>query len=48
MENPGKMLRSPLRWIGGKFQLREQIIKLIPPHECYCEVFSVAAWVLFG
>ncbi len=42
------MLRSPLRWVGGKFRVRDQIIALFPPHTCYVEVFSGAAWVLFG
>lgn len=42
------MLRSPLRWVGGKYRVREKIIALFPPHTCYVEVFSGAAWVLFG
>ncbi len=42
------MVRSPIRWLGGKFRLREQIVRLMPPHECYVEVFSGAAWVLFA
>lgn len=40
--------RSPLSWIGGKSLLAEKIIPLIPEdHQCYCEVFGGAAWVLF-
>lgn len=42
------MLRSPLRWVGGKFRVRDAILKFFPPHECYVEVFSGAAWLLFG
>lgn len=42
------MLRSPLRWVGGKFRVRDQIIEKFPPHKCYVELFSGAAWVLFG
>ena len=39
--------RSFTAWIGGKSQLARQIIGLMPPHHCYCEVFAGAAWVLF-
>src|SRR5216684_1901162 len=42
------MLRSPLRWVGGKYRVREKIIAKFPPHVCYVELFSGAAWVLFG
>ena len=42
------MLNSPLRWVGGKSRLRKFIIPIIPPHTCYVEPFSGAAWVLFG
>lgn len=42
------MQRSPLRWIGGKSRGRKFIIPLIPEHQTYVEVFSGAAWVLFG
>jgi DNA adenine methylase len=41
------MLRSPLRWVGGKYRVREKIIAKFPPHVCYVELFSGAAWVLF-
>ena len=46
--NEYKMLNSPIKWVGGKSRLRKQIIELIPPHTCYVEPFSGAAWVLFG
>jgi DNA adenine methylase len=39
---------SPFRWVGGKSRLRKQIIDLLPEHTCYLELFSGAAWVLFG
>lgn len=42
------MVRSPLRWVGGKYRVREKIIARFPPHVCYVELFSGAAWVLFG
>ena len=42
------MLHSPLRWVGGKYRVRDKIIALFPAHTCYVEVFSGAAWVLFG
>lgn len=42
------MLNSPIKWVGGKSRLRKTIIELIPEHTCYVEVFSGAAWVLFG
>ena len=43
-----KQLRSPIKWVGGKYKLRNKIIELIPPHSCYVEVFGGAGWVLFG
>lgn len=42
------MLNSPLSWMGGKYKLRKEIIRLIPEHKGYIEVFGGAAWVLFG
>lgn len=42
------MLRSPLAWAGGKSRLRAEIVKRIPPHVCYVELFAGAAWVLLG
>lgn len=43
-----KMINSPFKWVGGKSRLRKQIISLLPKHTCYVELFSGAAWVLFG
>jgi DNA adenine methylase len=42
------MLNSPLRWVGGKSRVREQILSQFPAHECYVELFSGASWILFG
>ena len=42
------MIRSPFKWVGGKSKLRNTIISMLPPHECYVEVFAGAAWVLLG
>jgi DNA adenine methylase len=33
--------------MGGKSLLTKKIITKIPEHDCYCEVFSGAAWLLF-
>lgn len=42
-------MKSFIPWIGGKSQLRKQIIPLISKDtERYIEVFGGAAWVLFG
>jgi len=42
------MLNSPFKWVGGKSRLRKAIVDLLPAHTCYVELFSGAAWVLFG
>ena len=42
------MIRSPIKWVGGKSKIRNTIIGMLPPHTCYVEVFAGAAWVLFG
>jgi DNA adenine methylase len=42
------ILKSPFKWVGGKFRLRNAIVDLLPEHKCYVEVFGGAAWVLFG
>jgi DNA adenine methylase len=42
------MIKSPLAgWVGGKHQLSKAIVQQIPEHECYCEPFAGAAWVMF-
>ena len=38
---------SPLKWVGGKSKLADRIIKLIPKHTRYAEVFAGAGWVFF-
>lgn len=40
-------MNSPLAYIGGKSKLSETIIRMIPEHQAYCEVFAGAAWVFF-
>lgn len=40
-------MNSILNYMGGKSLLTKKIIPLIPQHQCYCEVFSGAAWLLF-
>ena len=45
---PHKPLNSPFKWVGGKSRLRKYVIDLLPQHSCYVELFSGAAWVLFG
>lgn len=40
-------MNSPLAYIGGKSKLSDNIIKMIPDHQAYCEVFAGAAWVFF-
>jgi DNA adenine methylase len=40
-------LRSFLAYMGGKSLLANKIVSKIPKHNCYCEVFAGAAWILF-
>jgi len=40
-------MKSFLSYLGGKSLLAGKIIKRIPEHTCYCEVFAGAAWLLF-
>jgi len=43
-----KRLRSPIRWFGGKGQLVSKLVKYIPKHTYYCEVFGGGASLLFA
>ena len=47
-EEKHKPLNSPFKWVGGKSRLRKYVIELLPEHTCYLELFSGAAWTLFG
>lgn len=40
-------MRSFLAYMGGKSLLAKKIMTKIPDHNCYCEVFAGAAWLLF-
>jgi len=40
-------MKSPIPYIGGNSKLADTIIKMIPEHQAYCEVFCGAAWVFF-
>jgi DNA adenine methylase len=42
------MARSPIKWYGGKFYLKNWILKHIPPHHTYVEVFGGAGHILFA
>ena len=42
-------MRSPLCYLGGKSRLAPVIVPKIPAdHDCYCEPFCGAAWILFS
>jgi DNA adenine methylase len=43
----GLGMDSPFCYIGGKSRLSNCIIKMIPDHTSYCEVFCGAAWVFY-
>jgi DNA adenine methylase len=47
MERQVDEVRSPLRWVGGKFYIADWIISLMPKHEVYVEPFFGAGWVFF-
>lgn len=42
------MLRSPITYAGGKGNMVVKLLKLIPPHKYYCEVFGGGASLLFA
>jgi len=41
-------VRSPIWWFGGKGMLVSKLLKYIPEHEYYCEVFGGSAALLFA
>ncbi|HWR17143.1 MAG TPA: DNA adenine methylase [Terriglobales bacterium] len=41
-------MNAPFGWPGGKKNLKLQLLKLIPKHRCYVEVFSGSAKLLFA
>lgn len=40
------IINSPIKWVGGKKNLRKEIVSLMPKHMQYVEVFCGAIWVL--
>lgn len=40
-------MNSFFNYMGGKSKLAPFIVSLFPKHECYCEIFGGAGWVLF-
>ena len=43
-----KKLRSPIWWFGGKGNLVSKLLKYVPEHTYYCEVFGGGASLLFA
>lgn len=42
------MMRSPVRWYGGKGQMVAKLLPLLPPHTTYVEPFGGGASLLFA
>lgn len=42
------LLKSPIKWVGGKARLVNKLLPLIPHHKGYVEVFGGAGWLLFA
>lgn len=42
-----KGVRLPLSWMGGKQRYVRHLLRLIPPHACYCEAFAGSAALFF-
>ncbi len=41
-------MKSFIPWMGGKSMISKDIVKMMPPHRCYVEVFGGGGWVLFA
>jgi len=41
-------LRSPIVWVGGKSMMVEKLLKYVPLHRIYVEVFGGGASLLFA
>jgi DNA adenine methylase len=41
-------MKTPISYYGGKQQLAQVILRLIPKHRLYCEPFAGGAAVLFA
>ena len=41
-------MKSPINWYGGKFFMRKELLRLMPPHDYYVEVFGGGAQLLFA
>jgi len=39
-------INSPIKWVGGKRNLRKELVSIMPKHTQYVEVFAGAIWVL--
>lgn len=42
------MLKSPIKWMGGKSKSVKKILPLIPEHNCYVEPFFGGGWIYFA
>lgn len=40
-------MESPIKWVGGKRNIRKLLVSMMPEHMQYVEVFGGAGWVLF-
>jgi DNA adenine methylase len=43
----GENMQSPIKWIGGKRNLANTIVSMIPKHKTYIEPFAGAGWIFF-
>lgn len=40
-------MNSPIKWVGGKRNIRKELVSMMPEHFQYVEVFAGALWVMF-